>query len=135
MPAIGRNAGRNARIYFAMASGAEASSLAYQAEWTINFGTPKIDVTAFGDANKVTVSGLPEASGSFSGFYDDSSAQTYTAAVDGLARKFYLYPNAGLATRYFFGTINTDIQFGSTVGGAVTVSSAWEAASQVQFVG
>src|SRR5678816_2998074 len=122
MPAIGRNAGRNARIYFAMASGAEASSLAYQAEWTINFGTPKIDVTAFGDANKVTVSGLPEASGSFSGFYDDSSAQTYTAAVDGLARKFYLYPNAGLATRYFFGTINTDIQFGSTVGGAVTVS-------------
>lgn len=135
MPAIGRNAGRNARIYFAMASGAEASSLAYQAEWTINFGTPKIDVTAFGDANKVTVSGLPEASGSFSGFYDDSSAQTYTAAVDGLARKFYLYPNAGLATRYFFGTINTDINFGSTVGGAVTVSSAWEAASQVQFVG
>lgn len=135
MPAIGRNAGRNARIYFAMASGAEASSLAYQAEWSINFGTPKIDVTAFGDTNKVTVSGLPESTGSFSGFYDDTSAQTYTAAVDGLPRKFYLYPNANLATRYFFGQINADVNFGASVTGAVTVSSAWEAASQVQFVG
>lgn len=135
MPAVGRIAGRNARIYFALASGAEASPLAYQAEWTINFTTPKIDVTAFGDANKVTVAGLPETTGGSNGFYDDSSAQTYTAAVDGVARKWYLYPNANLATQYFFGTVNADVSFGATVGGATTVSSAWEAASQIQKVG
>ncbi|MGE5830147.1 MAG: hypothetical protein ACM30G_17565 [Micromonosporaceae bacterium] len=135
MPAVGRQAGRNARIYLGHASGADASPLAYQAEWTINFGTPKIDVTAFGDANKTTVMGLPEATGSFTGFYDDTTNQTYTAAVDGVARKFYLYPNANLATRYFFGTINPDANFGATVTGAVTVSSAWEAASQIQLQG
>jgi hypothetical protein len=135
MPAVGRQAGRNARIYVGHASGAEASPLAYQAEWTINFGTPKLDVTAFGDPNKVTVNGLPESTGGFSGFYDDTSNQTYTAAVDGVARKMYLYPNANLATRYFFGTVNPDVSFGGAVAGAITVSSAWEAASQIQLVG
>ena len=135
MPAVGRQAGRNARIYFGHASGAEASPLAYQAEWTINFGTPKIDVTAFLDRNKVTVNGMPEATGGFNGFYDDTTNQTYTAAVDGLARKLYLYPNANLATRYFFGTVNADVNFGGSVAGAVTVASAWEAASEIQLVG
>lgn len=135
MAAIGRNAGRNARVLFDLSGSGTATSLAYQAEWTINFGTPKIDVTAFGDSNKVTVAGLPEASGSFTGFYDDTSNQTYTAAVDGLARRFYLYPNTNLLTRYFFGTVNADASFGATVAGAVTVSAAWEAASQIQLVG
>jgi hypothetical protein len=135
MPTIGRNAARNARVLFDMSGSGTATLLAYQADWAINFGSPKIDVTAFGDPNKVTVAGLPEATGSFSGFYDDTSAQTYTAAVDGLPRRFYLYPNTNLLTRYFFGTINADINFGGSVAGAVTVSSAWEAASQIQLVG
>ena len=135
MPTIGRNAGRNARIYWAHASGAEASPLAYQAEWTMNFTSPKIDVTAFGDENKVTRAGLPDCTGSFGGFYDDTSNQTYTASVDGIARKFYLYPNNNLNTRYFFGTANGDASFGGSVAGAITISSAWEAASQVQLVG
>ena len=131
----GRIAGRNGRVYMGIASGAEASPLAFQAEWNINFTNPKIDVTAFGDANKVTVAGLPEATGSFSGFYDDSTAQTYTAATDGVARKFYLYPNLTLSTQYFFGTINADASFSSSVSGAVTISSNWEAASAIAKVG
>ncbi len=135
MPTIGRNAGRNARILLDQSGAGVATSLAYQAEWTINFTSPKIDVTAFGDNNKVTVAGLPDATGSFTGFYDDTTAQTYTAAVDGLARRFYLYPNSNLLTRYFFGTVNADASFGATVSGAATISSAWEAASQIQLVG
>ena len=135
MPAVGRQHGRNARIYLGHASGAEASPLAYQAEWTMAFTTPKIDVTAFGDTNKVTVTGLPEATGGFTGYYDDTSNQTYTAAVDGVARKMYLYPNQNLATRYFFGTVNPDASFGGSVSGAITINSSWEAASQIQLVG
>jgi hypothetical protein len=135
MVAIGRNAGRNARILFDLSGSGVATSLAYQAEWAINFSSPKIDVTAFGDPNKITVAGLPEATGTFTGFYDDTSNQTYTAAVDGLARRFYLYPNTNLLTRYFFGTINADASFGAGVAGAVTVSAAWEAASQIQLIG
>lgn len=129
-----RIAGRNGRVYMGLASSGTAEPVAFQAEWSINFTTPKIDVTAMGDTNKVTVAGLPEATGSFSGFYDDATVQTYTAATDGVARKFYLYPSIS-GTRYFFGTINADASFSSSVSGAVTISSNWEAASQIQEVG
>lgn len=132
---MARIAGRNARVYLALASGGTAEPLAFQAEWEVNFSSPKIDVTVFGDTNKVTVAGLPQADGSFRGFYDDATAQTYTAAVDGVARKFYLYPNLSLLTQYFFGTVNVDATFGATVAGATTMSAQWEAASQIQKVG
>ena len=46
-----------------------------------------------GDQNLIRVAGLPDASGDFSGFYDTVTAQTYTAATDGLPRNFYLYPS------------------------------------------
>jgi hypothetical protein len=84
-----------------------------------------------GDNNKVYVAGLPDASGDFSGFYDDSTVQTYTAAVDGLARKFYLYPNTLTNTQYFWGTILPDFAVNGAVGGAVEVKASWNAASTI----
>src|SRR5258708_12696757 len=78
----------------------------FQASWTINMVVAKQDVTAFGDGNMVYVAGLPDASGDFGGFMDDATSQTYIAAVDGLARNFYLYPNATNPPNvYWFGTI------------------------------
>lgn len=114
---------------------ASAEPLPFYASWSISFETEKIDVTAMGDNNKVYVSGLPDASGEFSGFYDDSTNQTYTAAVDGLARKFYLYPNTALTTQYFFGTILPDFSVNAEVNGAVEVSASWAASTQIQKVG
>src|SRR5687768_8078829 len=114
---MGRLAGRNARVYMALASGGSAELVAYQASWSINATTNKIDVTAFGDANKTYVSGLPDASGQFTGFYDDATVQTYTAATDGVARKFYLYPDSTTPAKYFFGTILPDFSAEATVDG------------------
>lgn len=88
-----------------------------------------------GDSNKVYVAGLPDASGQFSGFYDDSSAQTYTAATDGLARKLYLYPSTSTATQYFFGTVLPDFSVDGAVDGPVAVSASWNAASTITKVG
>lgn len=133
---MGRIHGRRGRIYMGIANdSATAEPLPFFADWSINFATDKIDVTAMGDSNKVYVAGLPDASGEFSGFYDDSTNQTYTAAVDGLARKFYLYPSTSLTTQYFFGTILPDFNVNGGVGGAVAVTASWNAASQVQKVG
>lgn len=132
---MGRLAGRNGRIYLALTSGGTAEPVAFQAAWSINFTTNKIDVTAFGDTNKVTVAGLPEASGQFSGFYDDATVQTYTAATDGLARKFYLYTSTLTNTQYFFGQVNPDMTIDATVADAIKVSSSWSAASQIQKIG
>lgn len=114
---------------------ASAEPLPFFADWSINFATDKTEVTAMGDNNKVYVAGLPDASGEFSGFYDDATNQTYTAAVDGLARKFYLYPSTSLNSQYFFGTILPDFSVNGGVGAAVAVSASWNAASIVQKVG
>lgn len=127
--------GRNGRVYMNLTSGGTAEPLAFQATWSISFATDKADVTALGDNNKVYVAGLPDASGDFGGFYDDATVQTYTAAADGIARKFYLYPSANTPGQYWFGTILPDFSVNAGVGDAVQVSASWNAASPIAKVG
>jgi hypothetical protein len=127
--------GRRGRVYLEIASGGSAEPLPFFANWSINFAVDKADVTAMGDTNKIYVAGLPDASGQFSGFYDDATAQTYTAATDGLARKFYLYPSTLTNSQYFWGTILPDMSIDSSVSDAVKVSSSWSAASAISKVG
>lgn len=132
---MGRLAGRFGMIYMGLASGGTATPIATQASWSMNFVTNKIDVTAFGDTTKVYVAGLPDASGQFSGWYDDATVQTYTAATDGVARRFYLYPSTSNTAQYFWGTVFPDMSIEGTVDGAISVSASWAAASPIQKVG
>lgn len=133
---MARQHGRRGRVYLGIASDtASAEPLPFFASWSLNQATDKAEVTAFGDNNKVYVAGLPDASGDFSGFYDDATAQTYTAAVDGLPRKFYLYPNTSLVTQYFFGTILPDFSVNGGVSESIQVSASWNAASAILKVG
>ncbi len=128
-----RRHGRNGQVYVGLTSAAQATPLPFQAAWSINQVTDKDDVTAFGDGNKVYVAGLPDASGDFGGFLDDATSQTYIAAVDGLARKFYLYPDATNSPNvYWFGTILPDLSSDGAIGGAVNFKSSWNAASAIQ---
>lgn len=125
--------GRNGIAYLGTTSAAAASPVAFLSDWSINFVVNKVEVTAMGDTNLIYVAGLPDASGDFSGFYDDSTGQTYLASVDGLARNFYLYPNvSGTPTQYFFGTILPDFAVTGGVGAAVAIKSTWNAASKIQ---
>ncbi len=134
---MARVAGRNARVYMGIASSAAtAEPVAYMATYSISFATNKIDVTAFGDTNKAYISGMLDASGEFSGFYDDATAQTYTAALDGQPRKFYLYPDiTNSPTKYFFGTILADMTVNAGVDAATEISASWAAASSITKVG
>ncbi len=128
--------GRNARIMVGIASGGSAEAVAFQAKWSLDFSTDDDEVTAFGDVNKVYVAGLPDASGSFNGFYDDSTAQLYTAAQDGVARKVYLYPNfTGTPGQYWFGTGLFDFAVEIGVGESAKVSGNFKAASPLIKVG
>lgn len=131
---MARIAARNAAIYVGVTNGAEASALTFQNSWSMSFESEKIDVTAFGDTNKSYVAGIADAMGEFSGFYDDATAQTLTAAIDGLSRKFYLYPNSNDTLEYFFGTIFVDFSANGEVAGAVEVSAKWNAASKISKV-
>jgi hypothetical protein len=108
---------------------------AYLNNWSISFATDKIEVTAFGDTGKVYVAGLPDASGDFAGFYDDATAQLYTAATDGVARKFYLYPSTSTTGQYWHGTAIFDFNVDGSTDGAVAISGSWAASSAVPKVG
>lgn len=132
---MARIAGRNAAIYVGVTTSAAASPLTFQNSWSMSFEVEKIDVTAFGEQTKAYVAGIADASGEFSGFYDDASNQTLAAALDGLSRRLYLYPNTNLATQYFFGTIFPDMSINAAVAGAAEVSSTWAAASPIIKVG
>ncbi len=133
---IARIHGRRGLVYIGIASDtADASPVPFLSSWSISFEVEKAEVTAFGDNNKIYVAGLPDASGEFSGFYSDDTAQTYTAATDGLPRKFYLYPNSATPTKYFFGTVLPDFSVNAAVGGAVEISASWNANSDIKKVG
>lgn len=132
---MGRLHGRKGRVYIGIASGGTAEPLPFTAKWSIDFATDDDEVTALGDDNKVYVSGLPDASGDFSGFYDDATAQTYTAATDGVARKFYLYPSTSDTAKYFWGTVLADFKAEGGVGESVKQSGNWKAASTIAKVG
>ena len=131
---MARVAGRSGRLYVSLTSGGSAEPINYLSSWSINFATDNIEVTSMGDTHKVYVSGLPDVSGSFSGFYDDATVQTYTAATDGVARKFYLYPGSS-ASQYWFGTAIFDFNASADVGGAGQISGDFAAATAVAKVG
>ncbi len=133
---MARRHGRNGRVYMNLASGGTAEPVAYIKGWSLQAASDKVDVTAFGDSNKVYAAGLPDASGSFDFWYDDGSVQTYTAAVDGIARKMYIYPDiVNAPAQYWWGTAFPDFSVESAVDGAIEGSCNWSAASTIAKVG
>lgn len=132
---MARISGRQGRIYMGLTSAGTAEPVAFLNNWSLAFQTGKIDVTAFGDVSMVYVSSLPDCQGSYSGFYDNATVQMYTAATDGVARKFYLYPDNTLATQYWYGTGIFDMSIDAAVDGAVQISGSFAAASVTTKMG
>ena len=98
--------------------------------WGISLARDRFEVTAFGDSNKQYVQGLPDISGSFGGWWDDTEDTIFDAADNAEAVKMYLYPDrANAETKYWYGTAYVDISEVTTdVGGAVTVAGTFQAA-------
>lgn len=131
---MARLSGQKGALYVAIASGGTAERIAFLTQWSLNFATDKTDVTSFDDTNKTYISGKPDAQGTFQGWYDGATAQTYTASVDGVARKFYLYPDREVA-QYWFGTGLFDFNANGQQDGAVAITGSFAAASAVAKVG
>lgn len=128
MPRIG---GRFGRVYLGTTTSAAASEVPFVGNWSLNAATDFIDVTAMGDAGKVYVPGLPDQSGDIGGYMDDATSTLYDAAIDGLARRFYLYPTVNTPTLYFWGTVFVSASFSAAKDGAVEMSGNWAAATTI----
>lgn len=127
--------GKKGALYAAITSAGTAEPIAFLTDWSLDQSTDKVDVTAFQDANKVYASGTPDAQGSFSGFYDDATAQIFTAAVDGVARKLYLYPDTTTPAKYWYGTAFFDAQIQVSNSDAAKISGTFVPASTITKMG
>ena len=132
---MARHAGRFGAVYLST-TGAGAAVPITQAAWSANFTTDKINVTSFRDANKRQVVGLPDASGDFSGFWEDTETTMFTASRSSTGAKAYFYlditnnPNS-----YVYGPVWVDFKINVTVGGAVEVSGTWVANGDIGTYG
>lgn len=127
---MARRHGRNSRLYVDLSGSGSAAPVPFLSGVDLNFTTDQQDVTSFGDTTKVYVAGLPDASGSYSGWFDDATDQLFDAALDGVARKTYFYPDISNApTVYFFGTAFYDFAMSTAVADAISISGSITAAS------
>lgn len=127
--------GRNGLVYLSVHAGDAASPLTYLNSWAISYARNVSDVTTITDTQHVYVDELPDVSGTFSGFLDDATSQAYIAAVDGLPRNMFLYPDAANTSRYFSGPVLADLAVAGNATAAVTITVNWVAAGLVTRAG
>lgn len=127
--------GQRGRFYVGIASGGTAEPIPGLNAWSINGAFDKIEVTAFESTTKEWVVGKSDASGTYGGFMDLATQQLWTAATDGVARKFYLYPDINQNTTYWYGTGFFDASFSGGTDQAVQVTGNWAAATSITRVG
>lgn len=97
--------------------------------WTLDMSMDRVDVTCFGDTNKVRVSGLPDFSGTLGGVWNSVSSPTFFRVVlGGLPAFLRLVPNSLESSYYFEGLANIDGSVKVDANGAVTISGKWDAA-------
>ena len=123
--------GRNGLVYLSVHSGDAASPLTCLNSWAISWTRNVTDVTNWTDVQHVYVDDLPDVAGTFAGFLDDATSQTYLAAVDGLPRSMFLYPDTTDMTRYFSGPVLADLAVTGNAAAAVSIAVNWVAAGLV----
>lgn len=102
--------------------------------WKLSQKTDKINVTCFGDRNKVYVPGLKDISGSVSGFWNSDSLELFRAVDAETPGLLQLIPNdqdeAGspLLVPAFEGLAYLDVDIDTNVEGAPSLSGSFMAA-------
>lgn len=121
-----RTHGARGRVYAALTT-STAEPVANLSKWTMDMKPAGyVDCTAAGSLNKTYVARKRSVEGTFAGFYDSAAADTYTAATDGLSRRFYLYPTSQ-SRPYFFGEAIIDYGTDGSIDDAVKTAADWTA--------
>jgi len=117
--------GRNGLVYLSVHNGDPASPLAYLNSWSASFTHDLFDVTTLTDTQRVWAAGMTDSSGTFTGFLDDATSQTYVAATDGLPRNMYLYPDSRNMGQFFSGVVLPDLAVTGGEGAPVSITVNW----------
>jgi hypothetical protein len=119
--------GKSGRVMLSTTGTGDAATVVGVSAWSLDRSTDTVEVTAFGDTNKQYVQGLPDVSGDFSGFYDETETKLFTASTSADGCKIYLYPSTNALTKYAYGPAWLSVSYETGVGDAVTVSGSFVA--------
>lgn len=119
--------GRKGIVYISTTGSGNAALVLNLTDWSLDMSTDTVEVTSFGDTNKVYVQGLPDISGQFSGFWNDLEDKLFTAAASADGCKIYLYPSADAPTKYFYGPAWLSVSVSTSVSDAVKTTASFVA--------
>ena len=125
--------GRNGQVKWdpTGTGGATLAVLIAIKNFKLSMKTDKLNVTCFGDQNKVYVPGMKDISGTVAGFYDSSALDLYEAADQDTPGMLELIPDstdAAAATLKWHGLAYLDSDIDTSVDGAPAVSGSFMAA-------
>lgn len=110
-------------VYLATTGSGTAVQAVSLSQWTLDRSTDKVDATAFGDANKVYVQGLPDIKGTLAGFFDSADDALFDGADSSDGVKLYLYPSSLAPTIYHYGPAWLDASIEVDVNGVIKVKA------------
>ena len=128
---MARYHGQRGVVYASTTGAGAATSTVSLSAWTLDLATDKVEVTAFGDANKTYVQGLKDVKGTITGFLDDAGLSIFTGADSSDGIKLYLYPASSAPTVYWYGpawldmSINTSVSSAATLSGNFVANGSW----------
>jgi hypothetical protein len=96
--------------------------------WKMDQSTEKIDVTCFGDLNKVYVPGMKNLEGEFGGFWNSADVTLFEAADATTPGKLKLVPNSSEGTFFWSGLAYLDASIDTKVDGAPEITGKFMAA-------
>lgn len=110
-------------------TGTQPASVASLNNWKLSYKPTMLDVTAFADTNKAKIPDLPDVTGSFAGFWDDTEDKPFSSAQATAGAFIYCYPDAtNSPAKYAYGPIYATMDIDVPVSGPVTISGTFEAA-------
>ena len=113
-------------------TGASPGTLAVVASlngWTLDLTRDRVDVTAFGDANKKYVQGLSDIKGTVKGFWEAIASRVlFDVAMGETPATLKLVPSTLDPTAFFKGLAYLDMSIDVAADGAVTLSGTFGAA-------
>lgn len=120
--------GSRGQVKMDPAGGASGVVVANLNAWTLDMSRDRVDVTSFGDTNKTSVQGLPNYSGTLSGFWDATSVAIFQVALGTVAPFLTLIPDSLAPTFLFKGLAWLDASINVSANGAVTIGGKFDAA-------
>lgn len=129
---MARAAGKNGAVYVSPSGSTTPSPVLNLTKWTLDRSTNTIEVTAFGDTNKVYLLDLPDLKGTLTGFWDSTADPLYIAGSAPDGTNMYLYPDRlntpakyDYGPAWLFSAVDVDVKGAVAISASFVARGAW----------